>query len=77
MLDLHNVGSVVLLLGIEVHLALAAVNLGIFLTTFARYEFQAVQIISLVAVPQVSCPACSCPSMRSPSGCRSCRTRSR
>ena len=33
-------------------LALAAVNLGIFLSTFARTELQAVQFIPLVIVPQ-------------------------
>ena len=52
-LDLYNVGSVALIFGIEVLLALAAVNLGIFLSTFARNEFQAVQFIPLVVVPQV------------------------
>jgi ABC-2 type transport system permease protein len=52
-LDLYNAGSVWLIFGIEVLLALAAVNLGIFLSTFARNEFQAVQFIPLVVVPQV------------------------
>jgi ABC-2 type transport system permease protein len=52
-LELYNVGSVWLLFGIAVILALAAVNLGIFLSTFARNEFQAVQFIPLVVVPQV------------------------
>jgi ABC-2 type transport system permease protein len=52
-LDLYNAGSVWLIFGIEVVLALAAVNLGIFLSTFARTEFQAVQFIPLVVVPQV------------------------
>jgi ABC-2 type transport system permease protein len=50
---LYNAGSVVLLYGIEVLLAQAAVNLGIFLSTFARTEFQAVQFIPLVIVPQL------------------------
>ena len=49
-LDLYNAGSVPLLFGIEVLLALAAVNLGIFLSTFARNEFQAVQFIPLVII---------------------------
>jgi ABC-2 type transport system permease protein len=52
-LNLYNAGSVLLLFGIEVLLALGAVNLGIFLSTFARNEFQAVQFIPLVVVPQV------------------------
>jgi ABC-2 type transport system permease protein len=52
-LDLYNAGSVLLIFGIEVVLALAAVNLGIFLSTFARTEFQAVQFIPIVVVPQV------------------------
>ena len=52
-LDLYNAGSVALIFGIEVLLALGAVNLGIFLSTFARNEFQAVQFIPLVVVPQV------------------------
>ena len=52
-LDLYNAGSVALIFGIEVLLAIGAVNLGIFLSTFARNEFQAVQFIPLVVVPQV------------------------
>jgi ABC-2 type transport system permease protein len=52
-LDLYNVGSVLLVFAIEALLALAAVNLGIFLSTFARTEFQAVQFIPLVIVPQI------------------------
>lgn len=52
-IDLYNVGSVALLFGIVTLLALTAVNLGIFLSTFARNEFQAVQFIPLVLVPQI------------------------
>ncbi len=52
-LHVHNSGSVLLIFGIEALLALAAVNLGIFLSMFARTEFQAVQFIPLVIVPQV------------------------
>ena len=51
-IGLYNAGSVWLLLGIVALLALGAVNLGIFLSTFARNEFQAVQFIPLVLVPQ-------------------------
>jgi ABC-2 type transport system permease protein len=52
-LRIHNSGGVLLIFGIETLLALVAVNLGIFLSTFARTEFQAVQFIPLVIVPQV------------------------
>jgi ABC-2 type transport system permease protein len=52
-LGLYNAGDIALIFGIEVLLALAAVNLGIFLSTFARNEFQAVQFIPLIVVPQV------------------------
>jgi len=51
-LQVHNSGSVVLIFGIEALMAIAAVNLGIFLSMFARTEFQAVQFIPLVIVPQ-------------------------
>ena len=52
-LRVHNAGNVLLIFGIETLLALSAVNLGIFLSMFARTEFQAVQFIPLVVVPQV------------------------
>lgn len=52
-LNLYNAGSLWLIFGIEVLLALAAVNLGIFLSTFARTEFQAIQFLPLVIVPQI------------------------
>ena len=52
-LQIHNVGNVALIFGIEVLLAVAAVNLGIFLSAFARTEFQAVQFIPLVVAPQI------------------------
>jgi ABC-2 type transport system permease protein len=52
-LGLSNAGSVVLIFGLEVLLAIGAVSLGIFLSTFARTEFEAVQFIPLVVVPQV------------------------
>lgn len=51
-LQVHNSGNVVLIFGIEALMAIAAVNLGIFLSMFARSEFQAVQFIPLVIVPQ-------------------------
>lgn len=52
-LRVYNAGSLPLVFGFEIVLALAAVNLGIFLSVFARNEFQAVQFIPLVIVPQV------------------------
>ena len=52
-LRIHNQGSVFLIFGMEALMAIAAVNLGIFLSMFARSEFQAVQFIPLVIVPQV------------------------
>ncbi len=52
-LNLYNAGSVWLIFGLEVLLAIGAVSLGIFLSTFARTEFEAVQFIPLVVVPQI------------------------
>ena len=52
-LHVHNVGNVALIFLLEALMAIAAVNLGIFLSMFARTEFQAVQFIPLVIVPQV------------------------
>jgi ABC-2 type transport system permease protein len=52
-LRIHNQGNVGLIFGMEALMAIAAVNLGIFLSMFARSEFQAVQFIPLVVVPQV------------------------
>ena len=45
-------GSVWLAFVITLLLAISAVNLGIFLSTFARTEFQILQFIPLVIVPQ-------------------------
>ena len=52
-LRIQNHGNVLLIFGMEALMAIAAVNLGIFLSMFARSEFQAVQFIPLVVVPQV------------------------
>jgi ABC-2 type transport system permease protein len=46
-------GSPLLAFVITLLLAISAVNLGIFLSTFARTEFQILQFIPLVIVPQV------------------------
>jgi ABC-2 type transport system permease protein len=52
-LKLYNAGGVWLIFLVVVLMAIAAVNLGIFISMFARTEFQAVQFIPLVIVPQV------------------------
>lgn len=52
-LKVYNAGSPVLIFGVEALMAIAAVNLAVFLSTFARTEFQAVQFIPLVVVPQI------------------------
>jgi len=52
-LHVHNDGNIGLIFLLEVLMAIAAVNLGIFLSMFARTEFQAVQFIPLVILPQV------------------------
>jgi len=52
-LHVHSAGNAGLVFLFEVLMALAAVNLGIFLSMFARTEFQAVQFIPLVVVPQL------------------------
>ena len=52
-LRIYNAGSVWLIFGMEALMAIVAVNLGIFLSMFARSEFQAVQFIPLVVVPQI------------------------
>lgn len=52
-LHVHNSGNVGLIFILEALMAIVAVNLGIFLSMFARTEFEAVQFIPLVIVPQV------------------------
>lgn len=52
-LHVHNSGNVGLIFILEALMAVVAVNLGIFLSMFARTEFEAVQFIPLVIVPQV------------------------
>lgn len=52
-LGVTSAGSPWLAFVIALLLALCAVNLGIFLSTFARTEFQILQFIPLVIVPQV------------------------
>jgi len=52
-LGVHYAGSLVVVFVVELLLALMAVNLGIFFSTFARNEFQVVQFIPLVVVTQI------------------------
>jgi ABC-2 type transport system permease protein len=51
-LGVRSAGSPVLVLLVVLALAIGAVNLGIFLSTFARTELQVVQFIPVVIVPQ-------------------------
>lgn len=51
-LQVHYAGSIGWVFVVVAVLTLAAVNLGIFLSTYARTELQAVQFIPLVIVPQ-------------------------
>ncbi len=51
-LKIQNQGNVLLIFFMESLMVIVAVNLGIFLSMFARSEFQAVQFIPLVIVPQ-------------------------
>ncbi|HUS15483.1 MAG TPA: ABC transporter permease [Chloroflexia bacterium] len=51
-LQVHYTGNLLWVFLITLILALGAVNLGIFLSSFARSELQAVQFIPLVIVPQ-------------------------
>jgi len=52
-LDVHIAGSPLVAFLVAVLLAIGAVNLGIFLSTFARTELQVVQFIPIVIVPQI------------------------
>jgi len=51
-LGVDSAGSPLLAFAIALLLSLGAVNLGIFLSTFARTELQVIQFIPLVIVPQ-------------------------
>ena len=51
-LRIHYAGSIAWVFVVAAVVTLAAVNLGIFLSTYARTEFQAVQFIPFVVVPQ-------------------------
>lgn len=51
-LGIHHAGNIGLVFLFTLLLTLGAVNLGIFLSTFARTELQVVQFIPIVIVPQ-------------------------
>lgn len=51
-LDVPSAGSPILAFVVALSLAVGAVSLGIFLSTFARTEFQILQFIPIVIVPQ-------------------------
>ncbi len=52
-LDIKIVGDVFLVIGINILIALVALSLGILLSTFANSEFQMMQFIPIVIVPQI------------------------
>jgi ABC-2 type transport system permease protein len=52
-LDIHYVGSLGLVFLIMVLLALVGVSMGMLASVFARNEFQVLQFIPLVIIPQV------------------------
>jgi ABC-2 type transport system permease protein len=51
-LGVHCEGNILAAILVVIIMALSAVNLGIFVSTFARNEFQAVQFVPLVVFPQ-------------------------
>ncbi len=52
-LRIHYAGSLLMVFLIEALLVIVAVNLGIFLSTFAHNEFQVLQFIPLVIIPMI------------------------
>ncbi len=52
-LGIYNVGNVIYILIIEFLLAISAVNTGIFFSVFSKTEFQAVQFVPIVIIPQI------------------------
>jgi ABC-2 type transport system permease protein len=70
-LGIANAGSPWLAFLVTLLLALSAVNLGIFISTFARTEFQVIQFIPIIVVPQallggVFWPVASLPDLLQP-----------
>lgn len=52
-LDVHYIGDLWQIFVFQVVVLTGAINLGIFISTFARNEFQMVQFIPLIILPQV------------------------
>jgi ABC-2 type transport system permease protein len=52
-LDVHYYGDLWQIFVFQVVIIAGAVNLGIFISTFARNEFQMVQFIPLIIIPQI------------------------
>ncbi len=52
-LEIHHLGSLALMLLVIVLLAIVGVDMGILASAFARNEFQVLQFIPLVIIPQV------------------------
>ena len=52
-LDIHYTGDLWQIFVFQVFILTGAINLGIFVSTFARNEFQMVQFIPLIILPQV------------------------
>ncbi|MGE5588714.1 MAG: ABC transporter permease [Clostridia bacterium] len=52
-LKIHHIGSLYVIFAVELVLTIGSVNLGIFLSTFAKNELQVVQFIPLVIAPQM------------------------
>jgi ABC-2 type transport system permease protein len=52
-LGIHHKGNLGVVFAVELLLTFVSVNMGIFLSTFARNEFQVVQFIPLVVVSQI------------------------
>ena len=53
LLNINLAGSLTYVILINILLAIAALVMGIFISTFANSEFQMVQFIPIVAIPQV------------------------
>ncbi|MBI3915047.1 MAG: ABC transporter permease [Chloroflexi bacterium] len=51
-MQVHTVGNLGVIFLVQAVLAIGAINLGIFLSTFARTEFQVIQFIPMVITPQ-------------------------
>jgi ABC-2 type transport system permease protein len=52
-LDIHYYGDLWQIFVFQIVIVIGAVNLGIFISTFARNEFQMVQFIPLIIIPQI------------------------